>query len=85
MGEPKFNDTPQAKDDEFALTEDNLTVVYLSVTANDDLGGNAKGLWSVDNGVNAADLLTEDAARTEATSGDTSSMVQRSGSLTTER
>ena len=29
MGEPKFNDTPQAKDDEFALTEDNLTVVYL--------------------------------------------------------
>ena len=52
MGEPKFNDTPQAKDDEFAFTEDNLTIVYLSVTANDDLGGNAKGLWSVDNGVN---------------------------------
>ena len=85
MGEPKFNDTPQAKDDVFAtidrLTEDNLTIVYLTVTANDDLGGNAKTLWSVDNGVNdtgamsgyiAADLLTQDAARAEATSGDTS-------------
>ena len=50
--DPKFTNTPQAKDDEFAFTEDNLTIVYLTVTANDDLGGNAKGLWSVDNGVN---------------------------------
>ena len=81
MGEPTFTNTPQAMDDEFAFTEDNLTIIDLTVTANDDLGGNAKALWSVDNGVNdtgamsgyiAADLLTEDAARAEATSGDTS-------------
>ena len=46
-----------------------------------DLGGAAKSLWSVDNGVNnsgamngyiAADLLTQDTARTEALSSDTS-------------
>ena len=81
-----FTNTPQAKDDLYTtnvtgLTEDHLTIVYLGVTANDDLGGNGKTLWSVDNGVNntgamsgfiAADLLTQDEARAEATSGDTS-------------
>src|SRR5690349_22602698 len=80
-----FTNTPQAKDDDFSslitgLTEDSIGVVFLSVMAN-DLGGNAKSLWSIDNGVNdsgamngyvAADLLTQDTARVEATSADTS-------------
>src|SRR5262245_10884804 len=80
-----FINTPQAVDDYFAstqtgLTEDSTFTAYLSVLAN-DLGGNAKTLWSVDNDVNnsgamagyiAGDLLTQDTARAEATSGDTS-------------
>src|SRR2546425_1078821 len=86
-----FSNTPQAKDDVFtsgltagvvsiSLTEDNLQPVFFDVMAN-DLGGNAKTLFSVDNGINnsgaingysAADLLTQDTARAEATSGDTS-------------
>jgi VCBS repeat-containing protein len=80
-----FTNTPQAQDDNFAsaltgLTEDSSAVVYLDVMAN-DLGGNAKSLWSVDNGVNnsgamsgyiAGDLLVQDTARIEAMSSDTS-------------
>jgi VCBS repeat-containing protein/probable HAF family extracellular repeat protein len=80
-----FGNTPQADDDFFSsavtgLTEDSRSTVYLDVLGN-DLGGAAKSLWSVDNGVNnsgamngysAADLLTQDAGRTEATSTDTS-------------
>ena len=88
-----FSNTPQATDDLFtsgltlsgtsiALTEDNLLLqpVYFNVMAN-DLGGNAKTLFSIDNGINntgamggysAADLLTQDTTRAEATSGDTS-------------
>ena len=80
-----FTNTPQAKDDNFTsgltgLTEDSAVVVYLDVMAN-DLGGNAKSLWSVDNGVNnsgamsgyvAGDLLTQDTGRVESTSSDTS-------------
>ena len=80
-----FTNTPQAQDDNFAsaltgLTEDSSAVVYLDVMAN-DLGGNAKSLWSVDNGVNnsgamsgyiAGDLLVQDTVRIEATSSDTS-------------
>src|SRR5690242_19225833 len=80
-----FSNTPQAKDDNFTsaqtgLTANNLLSVYLDVMAN-DLGGNAKSLWSVDNGVNnsgamsgyiAADLLTQDTGRIESTSSDIS-------------
>src|SRR5437764_15375302 len=80
-----FTNTPQAKDDSFSSTQTGLaqgalTVVYLNVLAN-DLGGNAKSLWSIDNGANntgamngyvAGDLLTQDTARAEATSSDTS-------------
>ncbi|MER9307470.1 VCBS domain-containing protein, partial [Mesorhizobium sp. M0496] len=80
-----FSNTPQAGDDLFTssftgLTEDNLQTVILNVMAN-DLGGNAKTLWSVDNGINdtgamsgyiAGDLLTQDLGRAEATSTDTS-------------
>ncbi|RXT42919.1 beta strand repeat-containing protein, partial [Bradyrhizobium betae] len=84
-----FGNTPQAKDDVFtaglvtsngtasvALTEDNLQVVYFNVMAN-DLGGNSKTLFSIDNGVSAGgtsptDLLSQDTSRTEAvgTGGD---------------
>ena len=51
-----FGSTPQAKDDlltaaSTGLTEDSSSVAYLDVMAN-DLGGNAKVLWSLDNGVN---------------------------------
>src|SRR5437763_288370 len=77
--------TPQAQDDNFTgtvtgLTEDFASFVYLAVMA-DDLGGNVKSLWSIDNGTNnssvmngfvAGDLLTQDTARFEAASTDTS-------------
>ncbi|TPM74603.1 adhesin, partial [Mesorhizobium sp. B2-3-3] len=80
-----FSNTPQAQDDVFAssatgLAQDSFQIVFLNVMAN-DLGGNAKTLWSVDNGTNstgamngysAADLLTQDLGRTESTSSDTS-------------
>ena len=76
-----FSNTPQAKDDYFyssqtGLTEDNLQIVYLSVMGN-DLGGNAKSLFSIDNGLSTSvtiqgELLTQDTARAEATSSDTS-------------
>src|SRR4051812_16665935 len=76
-----FGNTPQANDDYFnaaatRLTEDNLaTDVVLDVMAN-DLGGNAKSLFSLDAGTEAttalkqAALLTQDASRTEALSTD---------------
>ncbi|WP_036997818.1 VCBS domain-containing protein [Pseudomonas chlororaphis] len=85
-----FSNTPQAKDDIFttgvigtssaAITEDLLGVVYLDVMSN-DLGGNAKTLWSLDNATSLstatkvyapADLLVQDTSRAEATSSDTS-------------
>ncbi|MGO4642074.1 beta strand repeat-containing protein, partial [Mesorhizobium sp. 2RAF45] len=80
-----FSNTPQAVDDFFTsvftgLTEDSFGTVFLNVMAN-DLGGNAKSLWSVDNGTNntgamsgyiAADLLTQDLGRIESASSDTS-------------
>ncbi|MER8753790.1 VCBS domain-containing protein, partial [Mesorhizobium sp. M1050] len=80
-----FSNTPQAADDFFTsvftgLTEDSFGTVFLNVMAN-DLGGNAKSLWSVDNGTNntgamsgyiAADLLTQDLGRIESASSDTS-------------
>ncbi|SFP49785.1 hypothetical protein SAMN03159489_01052 [Pseudomonas sp. NFPP07] len=53
-----FSNTPQAQDDIFTtgvigtssatITEDLLGIVYLDVMSN-DLGGNAKTLWSLDN------------------------------------
>jgi VCBS repeat-containing protein len=64
-----FSNTPQANADVFTaartrLTEDNLGPVTLDVMAN-DLGGNAKSLYSVDDGVNSGgpngDLLVQDA------------------------
>ncbi|QHP71409.1 hypothetical protein EI171_31560 [Bradyrhizobium sp. LCT2] len=86
-----FSNTLQATNDIFtsgltaagvsiSLTEDNLQPVFFDVMGN-DLGGNAKTLFSIDNGINnsgamsgysAADLLTQDTARVEATSSDTS-------------
>jgi hypothetical protein len=77
-----FGNTPQAKDDYLlaGLTEDSTGIVCLDVMAN-DLGGNAKTLWSLDNGTSTyvsgdparpADLLTQDTARTEALTTDTS-------------
>src|SRR4051812_33008451 len=66
-----FNNTPQAADDLFTtgqtlLTEDNLGSrgsFKLNVMAN-DAGGNAKSLYSIDDGINSAgsngDLLTQD-------------------------
>ncbi len=75
-----FSNTPQAKDDIYSTTENLLGVVYWDVMSN-DLGGNAKTLWSLDNADSLstvtkvyapADLLIQDAARAEATSSDTS-------------
>ncbi|WPN59446.1 VCBS domain-containing protein [Pseudomonas sp. P9_31] len=85
-----FSNTPQAQDDIFTtgvigtgtatITEDLLGVVYLDVMSN-DLGGNAKTLWSLDNATSLstatkvyapADLLVQDTSRIEATSTDTS-------------
>ncbi|WP_095082316.1 VCBS domain-containing protein [Pseudomonas sp. Irchel s3h17] len=75
-----FSNTPQAKDDIFTTTEELLGVVYWDVMSN-DLGGNAKTLWSLDNAESLstatksyapADLLTQDTVRAEATSSDTS-------------
>ncbi len=66
-----FSNTPQAKDDVYndtGLTEDNwwtLGPITLDVMAN-DLGGNAKTLYSIDNGLEddallgSADLLVKD-------------------------
>ncbi|PBJ01930.1 S-layer family protein [Pseudomonas sp. ACN5] len=75
-----FSNTPQAKDDVFTTTENLLGVMYWDVMSN-DLGGNAKTLWSLDNAESSstttkvsapADLLTQDTARAEGTSSDTS-------------
>src|SRR5690349_9816033 len=62
-----FTKTPQATDDSFTFYENSLSGSYpitLDVMAN-DLGGNAKALWSIDDGngnVSAVDndLLTQD-------------------------
>ena len=58
-----FDRLPQARDDLFvgALTEDTASPVYLDVLAN-DRGGNAKKLYSLDNGSSLADLLHKDSA-----------------------
>lgn len=72
--EQSFRNTPQAKDDLFGTGSGRIdyqdSVYYLDVM-NNDLAGNAKWLWSVDDGVNdsgamegyeAGDLLTQDEA-----------------------
>ena len=74
-----FGNTPQAQDDLIyatttKLAEDSTTAVYLDVMAN-DLAGNAKILYSLDDGVSAGgirptDLLTQDLGRIESASCD---------------
>jgi VCBS repeat-containing protein len=65
-----FNNTPQAVDDSFSaaltgLTEDSTNTILLAVMAN-DLGGQAKTLYSLDDGIEnegsttSADLLVKD-------------------------
>ena len=56
-----FNNTPQAVDDFYLASEDQVR--YFDVMAN-DLGGNAKTLWSIDNtsADGSGDLLTKDVA-----------------------
>ena len=75
-----FSSTPQAKDDVLNTTENLLGVMYWDVMSN-DLGGNAKTLWSLDDATSLstatkiyapADLLIQDTGRIEATSTDTS-------------
>ena len=61
-----FDKTPQAGDDFYGsaaagLTEDSSSVVRLDVMANDK-GGNAKKLYSLDDGNSSNDLLTRDTA-----------------------
>src|SRR5262245_35945349 len=52
-----FSNTPQAQDDVFKLTEDTVTLVQFSATnilldvMQNDLGGNAKTLYSIDDGI----------------------------------
>lgn len=73
--ETSFRNTPQAKDDEISneslgeLDYDNL-IFTLDILDN-DLGGNGKSFWSIDDGINdsgamdgyvAGDLLTQDVA-----------------------
>ena len=49
-----FTKTPQAGDDSFVFGEDQIVanIITLDVMSN-DLGGNAKQLWSLDDGVDA--------------------------------
>ncbi len=61
-----FGNTPQAKDDNFTgmRTEDSGDVVLLNVMGN-DLAGNGKSMWGIDDGISAGgdrptDLLTRD-------------------------
>ena len=56
-----LNNTPQAKDDFYVVAEDKI--VIFDVMAN-DLGGNAKVLWSIDDTAadGSADLITQDVA-----------------------
>ncbi|MET3598029.1 VCBS repeat-containing protein, partial [Mesorhizobium shonense] len=81
-----FSNTPQAQNDVFNYTEDNVvlasgsqTVIVLDVMAN-DAGGNAKSLYSVDDGISATtltkqyapiDLTTQDVQATGISSWET--------------
>ncbi|MEO7853380.1 MAG: hypothetical protein ABIR94_14170, partial [Rubrivivax sp.] len=61
-----FNNTPQARDDTYFTNEDAyLSQTWIFDVMANDLGGNAKSLYSIDNGleddgVAGADLLTKD-------------------------
>jgi VCBS repeat-containing protein len=67
-----LSNTPQAQDDTFVLPEDYTGVKWLDVMSN-DLGGNAKVLWSLDDGLGSpTDLITSDIGKVESTSCDTS-------------
>jgi VCBS repeat-containing protein len=72
--EISFTKTPQAKDDVFGKSSSGILQyvdnTYLLNVMSNDLGGNAKKLWSIDDGINqsgamsgdkAGDLLTQDA------------------------
>jgi VCBS repeat-containing protein len=59
-----FGNTPQARDDAFGFTQAASGKQLLDVMGNDS-GGNAKSLWSLDDGDRANDLLT---ARSSAVS-----------------
>ncbi|MEX0828355.1 MAG: Ig-like domain-containing protein, partial [Haliea sp.] len=72
--ETSFTKTPQAKDDALGTPQTGklnyVNTVYMLDVMSNDLGGKAKSLWSVDDGVNdsgamsgdeAGDLLTQDA------------------------
>lgn len=72
--ETSFTNTPQAKDDYLGTLQSGqlnyINTVYVLDVMQNDLGGNAKSLWSVDDGINnsgamsgyiAGDLLTQDA------------------------
>ncbi|MFZ9255117.1 MAG: VCBS domain-containing protein, partial [Hylemonella sp.] len=54
-----YTNTPQAGDDYFSISEDQTGIIKLDVMSN-DLGGKAKTLYSVDDGVNLSDLLQKD-------------------------
>ncbi|MDP9423977.1 MAG: Ig-like domain-containing protein, partial [Pseudomonadota bacterium] len=70
-----LNNTPQAKADTFYNTEDLIGIALLDVMLN-DLGGNAKILWSVDDSATDAagstDLISTDIGKIESTATDTS-------------
>lgn len=70
-----LSNTPQAKADTFYRDEDLTGVTLLDVMLN-DLGGNAKILWSVDDSATdpagSTDLICTDIGKIESTSTDTS-------------
>src|SRR3954454_6266629 len=67
-----LNNTPQAQSDTYTETENFSGIAYFDVMAN-DLAGNAKILWSVDNGPGSpTDLIASDIGKIEATTTDTS-------------
>src|SRR5215208_6491149 len=67
-----LDNTPQAKDDTLTTDEDYLGISYFDVMLN-DLGGNAKVLWSIDDGAGSpTDLISKDLGRAESTLGDKS-------------
>ncbi len=60
-----LNNTPQAQSDTYTETENFYGVTYFNVMSN-DLAGNAKVLWSVDNGPGSpTDLIVQDSGRAE--------------------
>ena len=68
-----LDNTVQAQIDSFGETEDFNSIDYFDVMSN-DLGGNAKILWSLDDTASdgSGDLISSDIGAVEATSSDTS-------------